>query len=108
MRSITLAAAALAASLAGTAVAQPASLLVVEGGRPLAGNQRLVPYGDLQLTSAADRQVLHHRIGLAIADLCDPSHFSVTDPQGPMACAKQAWTDVQPRVGQLTARLASR
>jgi len=101
-------AAALAASMAGVAAAQPANVLVVEGGRAPADHQRVVRYGDLRLASVGDRQVLRERIGLAIADLCDPSHFSVAEPQGSMMCARQAWTDVEPRMNQLTARLASR
>jgi UrcA family protein len=108
MGKITVVAAAIAATAAGVAAAQPANVLVVQGGRALADNQRLVRYGDLQLTSAADRRALRERVALVIADVCDPSHFSVSDPQGSMTCSKQAWTDIQPRISELEARLASR
>lgn len=108
MSKITMVAAAFAASVAGVAGAHPANVLVVEGGRALADNQRLVRYGDLQLASAADRRALRERVALAIADVCDPSHFSVSDPQGSMTCSKQAWTDIQPRISELEARLAYR
>jgi len=103
-----IAASVAALSAAGIAGAEPANVLVVQGGRALADNQRSVGYGDLQLASAADRRVLQERVGLAIADLCDPTHFSVAEPHGSMICTQQAWTDVQSRMGQLTARFASR
>jgi UrcA family protein len=108
MGKIVTAAALLAASLAGAAAAQPVEVLVVQGGRAVADNQRVVPYGDLQLSSIADRRVLQKRVGLAIADLCDPSHFSVAEPQGSMACTRQAWTTLHAHLNQLTPRLAAR
>jgi len=106
MRLAILAAASIA--IAGATAAEPSNVLVVQGGRLIAGNQRLVHYGDLQLANSTDQRLLRERVGLAIADLCDPSHFSVADPHGSMTCTKQAWTDVQPRMRQLSVRLAAR
>ena len=101
-----LTAALLGASAAASA--QPADTLIVKGTRGLADNQRLVSYGDLQLASLSDQRALRERVGMAITDLCDPSHFSVTEPQGSLKCASQAWSDVTPQLARLTARMASR
>jgi UrcA family protein len=101
--------AAVLTSLAATASPAPsADVLVVEGSQGLADNQRLVRLGDLQLASSADRRILQERVALAIAELCDPTRFSVADPQGSMTCTRQAWTDVQPDLNRLGARLALR
>jgi UrcA family protein len=100
-----------AAALLGVsaaASAQPANTLVVQGTRALADNQRLVSYGDLQLASLSDQRALRERVGMAITDLCDPSHFSVAEPHGSLNCASQAWNDVRPQLARLTSRMASR
>ena len=109
MGKLTVVAAPMTSLAAATpAAAQPADVLVVGGDRTLADNQRLVRYGDLRLASPADRRALHHRVALAIAELCDPTLFSVTEPQGAMTCTAQAWTDLQPHLARLTPRLATR
>jgi UrcA family protein len=105
MRAILAAAALLLA--AGTAQAEPGTLTVT-GSRTLADNQRVVSYGDLQLASAAGRSALRARVASAITDLCDPRHFSVAEPHDSMRCTAQAWTDINPRLDQLSPRMASR
>ncbi|URD59862.1 UrcA family protein [Sphingomonas sp. KRR8] len=99
--------AALAAAPAA-AVAQPADTLVVHGARTLADNQQLVSFGDLKLASLSGQRALRSRVDQAITTLCDSSHFSVTDPQGSLKCANQAWNDIAPQLAALTPRLASR
>lgn len=99
---------ALALGAVGPAGAEPTDILVVQGNRTLADNQRAVPYGDLQLASEADQRVLRERIGLAISELCDASRFSVSEPHGSMECRHGAWKDVRAKMPQRHARLAQR
>ena len=88
--------------------AEPAPTLVVHGSRLVADSQRAVPYGDLQLASAQGRDALRERVALAIADLCDPSRFSVAEPHDALKCRNETWAQVAPRLEQLSPRLASR
>lgn len=106
MRLMLIAVALVAAPAAANA--QPADTLVVQGTRTLADNQRLVSFGDLQLASLSGQHELRSRVDWAITTLCDSSHFSVTDPQGSLKCANQAWSDVAPQLARLTPRFASR
>ena len=108
MRFIIAAVAATVSLVPASAIAQPADTLVVHGVRALADNQRSVDFGDLQLASLSGQRELRARIDRAITILCDSSHFSVSDPQGSLKCASQAWRDVSPDLARLTPRLASR
>lgn len=107
MRLMLLTAATLIAPPA-IASAQPAEMLVVQGSRTLASNQRVVSFGDLQLASLSGQRTLRARVDAAITTLCDSSHFSVSDPQGSLKCVNQAWRDVAPQLASLTPRFASR
>ena len=108
MRHAIFLATAIVLGASAAAAADPADTLVVQGASALADNQRLVPFGDLQLASLSGQRALRERVGMAITDLCDPSHFSVTEPQGSLKCASQAWREVTPELARLTPRMASR
>jgi UrcA family protein len=100
---------ALATGLAAApATAEPGNTLVVQGSRLPADSQRIVRYGDLQLASATGREQLRTRVGMAIADLCDPSRFSVAEPVDALKCRADAWAAVTPRLEQISPRLAAR
>ena len=98
----------LAAVCSIPAPAEPAKTFVVEGSRALGTNQRIVSYADLEVASSSGQKVLRKRVALAIADLCDPSNFSVVEPQGSLKCSAQAWSDVGPVLARISPRLASR
>ena len=108
MRKVVVAAVLAGLTMAGAAAAEPANVLIMQGSRAIADNQRAVPYGDIQMASIAGQRELKDRVGLAIADLCDPSRFSIAEPHDGMKCAQQAWSNVQPHLQQLTARMATR
>ncbi|GAA4034013.1 hypothetical protein GCM10022281_12600 [Sphingomonas rosea] len=109
MRMLAIASAAALIACSGAAVAaEPMGTLVVSATRSLADNQRTVSYGDLQLASADGRAQLRNRVAGAIADLCDPRRFSVAEPHDSIRCTAQAWSDITPRLDQLTPRMASR
>lgn len=93
---------------AGGAAAEPSPVLVVQGIRALADDQRAVHYGDLRLTSASGQQALRARVGLAIAELCDPARFSVAEPADSLKCTRDTWAAVEPELSRLAPRLAVR
>jgi UrcA family protein len=108
MRAILLITAGLALSTGGLAQAEPSGTLVVQGSRILSDNQRAVSYADLRLASASGQAQLRQRVGLAIAELCDPRRFSVAEPQDSMKCSAEAWAEVKPRLEALSPRFAAR
>jgi UrcA family protein len=96
-------------SAASAASAEPArSALIIQDSGAAAVEQLAVPYGDLQLASISHQKVLRSRVGMAIAELCDATRFSLAQPHEASRCTRDAWSDVQPRLRQLTPRLASR
>jgi UrcA family protein len=100
-RTLLVAGLALVISTGAPAAAEQGGVVIVEGSRALADNQRLVRYGDIQLADTVGQRVLRERIALAIADLCDPTRFSVSEPHGSMECRNVAWSDVQARLPKL-------
>lgn len=108
MRAPVLTAAFIALATAGAAQAEPSGVLVVQGSRVLADNQRAVGYADLQLASTEGRAALHRRVAFAIAEICDARRFSVAEPHDAMKCSAEAWAEAAPRLNQLSPRLASR
>jgi UrcA family protein len=107
MRMILLAAAA-ASLLTGVASAEGADVLIVQGSRIVADDQRAVSVGDLQLATTEGQAALRKRVGFAIADLCDARRFSVAEPTDAMKCRNETWAAMQPRLDQLSPRLAAR
>jgi UrcA family protein len=107
MRMILIAAAA-ASLVTGVASAEGADVLVVQGSRIVSGDQRAVPVADLQLATAQGRDELRKRVGFAIADLCDARRFSVAEPTDALKCRAETWAAMQPRLDQLSPRLAAR
>ena len=105
---LLLMSAAIALAAATTAQAEPVDTVVVKGRGQLADNQRLVSYGDLQVGTYVGRAKLERRVSMAIADLCDPSRFSVAEPHDSMRCTAQAWSEITPQLDRLSPRLASR
>jgi UrcA family protein len=104
MRRLILLSATVLASFSASAMAAsvPSSGdLVIQAPKMLTEDQRLVKVGDLKLDSASGRAALMNRVNFAVASLCDSSRFSVTDPTGSLACAKEAWSSVQPQLAQV-------
>jgi UrcA family protein len=65
----------------------------------------VVGYGDLDLSYAADREILRHRIALTARYLCDKLGESDT---GPGSCRDVATQDALRRVGTIEAHFAPR
>lgn len=98
----------LAFACSPAALAGPSDTLVVQGSRQGGPDQRVVSFADLDLARPDHRRELHARVGLAIADLCDATRFSVADPHGPMTCRNRAWKDLSPALARLGSRMAMR
>ena len=58
---------------------------------------RTVAYGDLSLASKAGRNVLYHRVGAAVRDVC-PSVDRDYTPLDAGACEMLAWQDARPQI----------
>lgn len=85
--------------IAAPAVAQNEPVVVY--AEPQAGKTELVRFADLDLRSTAGTKRLAARVGGAIERVCeiDLGRDGLQD-RGYYACADQAWSDVQPRIGQ--------
>ena len=66
---------------------------------------QIVSYGDLDLSTPADRDILRHRISLTARYLCDRLGESDT---GPGSCRDTATHDAMQRVGTIWAHFAPR
>lgn len=95
----TVAAAALVASLLVTATSSRAQVrrgsVVIE--KHVTPTTAYVPFGDLSLASKEGRKVLHHRVGVAVNELCPirDDDGSFYDDQG---CKDLAWASAGPQI----------
>lgn len=60
---------------------------------------RVVPYGDLSLASKEGRNILYHRVGLAVHQVC-PDADQSRMPLDVGACEDFAWRGARPQIRQ--------
>ena len=70
-------------------------------GAPQAVNTERVPYGDLNLTAAADRSTLYSRVGSAVRNVCNFDAVGIANDY--RVCAGLAWKDARPQIDEAIA-----
>lgn len=60
-----------------------------------------VPYGDLNLAAATDRQALYGRVGSAVRNVCNFDAIGIASDY--RVCAGLAWKDARPQIDQALA-----
>jgi UrcA family protein len=61
-------------------------------------NQRVVPYGDLNLAVSAGQQGLIRRVKYAVEDLCDTRHTRGLMQLIDSECSTSAWNSANPQI----------
>lgn len=92
-----------ASLLVGTTTAQAAQdqPVVIYGEQAPVKIER-VPYGDLNLTAAADRSTLYSRVGSAVRNVCNFDSVGIASDY--RTCAGLAWKDARPQIDNAIAR----
>jgi UrcA family protein len=75
---------------------------VVVYGEPQNVNIERVPYGDLNLTAAADRGTLLSRVGKAVRNVCNFDSTGIASDY--RVCAGLAWKDARPQIDEAIGR----
>jgi UrcA family protein len=91
-----------AALLAGTTAplqAQSTQRPVTVLGRQEAGLTRIVPFGDLSLASKAGQNILYHRVGVAVRQVCPNSDAGLASHNPSLQdCTDFAWAGARPQI----------
>jgi UrcA family protein len=82
-----------------TQAAQDRPLVVY--GEPRNVSIERVPYGDLNLAAAADRQALYGRVGNAVRNVCNFDAIGIASDY--RVCAGLSWKDARPQIDQALA-----
>lgn len=108
-RTLSLAAAVVASTLAVGVTATPASArsepVVVTGTR--LAPARTVSYRDLNLSLASHRKQLIRRVDQAVGDVCDEINDSLARFDQDSACRGATWKSSQPQIALAIARANS-